>query len=276
MFLRRVTAHVKTQNWFAVVLDFVIVVLGILIAFQITNWNDGRKAKAQLAEAETAIKSDLFLNYVWAKERLSLRTCRVEQLGQLSARLLEPGETWTGLPNGRDELGEARAIAQVLRSPNRPWGGRIWQAELARGTFIDMNSRQREDLDFVFKQAGDVETHQTRITDLQSRLKVLSNSMELSRSDRLRYYDMVSEIDENSFWMELKASQLCSVIETLGLSYDEAELAILKPRVAEILDLELRRTQYGACVEPVTITLFESPGSEAAAGPSSCTISGFN
>jgi hypothetical protein len=38
MILRRLTKHVKGQNWFAVGLDFVIVVVGILIAFQITNW----------------------------------------------------------------------------------------------------------------------------------------------------------------------------------------------------------------------------------------------
>lgn len=45
MLLRRITQHVKAQNWFAVVLDFVIVILGILIAFQITNWNEQRQTK---------------------------------------------------------------------------------------------------------------------------------------------------------------------------------------------------------------------------------------
>ena len=43
MLLRRITQHVKEQNWFAVLLDFVIVVVGILIALQITNWNDANK-----------------------------------------------------------------------------------------------------------------------------------------------------------------------------------------------------------------------------------------
>ena len=42
MLLRRITQHVKDQNWFAVLLDFLIVVVGILIAFQITNWNEAR------------------------------------------------------------------------------------------------------------------------------------------------------------------------------------------------------------------------------------------
>jgi hypothetical protein len=42
MLLRSITKHVKDQNWFAVFLDFFIVVAGILIAFQITNSNEQR------------------------------------------------------------------------------------------------------------------------------------------------------------------------------------------------------------------------------------------
>lgn len=42
MLLRRISKHVKDQNWFAVALDFLIVVAGILIAFQITNWSEAR------------------------------------------------------------------------------------------------------------------------------------------------------------------------------------------------------------------------------------------
>jgi len=34
MILRRITEHVKTQNWFAIGLDFVIVVVGVFIAFR--------------------------------------------------------------------------------------------------------------------------------------------------------------------------------------------------------------------------------------------------
>ena len=43
MILRRITKHVKEQNWLAVGLDFFIVVAGILIAFQITNWSESRQ-----------------------------------------------------------------------------------------------------------------------------------------------------------------------------------------------------------------------------------------
>ena len=63
MLLRRFANHIRTQNWTAVVLDFIIVVVGILIAFQITNWNDGRQDRRDeqryLAELAVNLEADL-------------------------------------------------------------------------------------------------------------------------------------------------------------------------------------------------------------------------
>jgi len=42
MLLRRVIEHVKHQNWTAVALDFVIVVMGVFIGIQVSNWNEAR------------------------------------------------------------------------------------------------------------------------------------------------------------------------------------------------------------------------------------------
>ena len=43
MILRRVTAHVKSQNWFAVTLDLLIVIVGVFIGIQVANWNEARQ-----------------------------------------------------------------------------------------------------------------------------------------------------------------------------------------------------------------------------------------
>jgi hypothetical protein len=59
MILRRLTKHIKDQNWFAVGLDFVIVVVGILIAFQITNWNENRAERAQEVRYLSSMKRDV-------------------------------------------------------------------------------------------------------------------------------------------------------------------------------------------------------------------------
>ena len=59
MLLRSITKHVKDQNWFAVALDFFIVVVGILIAFQITNWNEERSNGQLRVSYLERLQSDL-------------------------------------------------------------------------------------------------------------------------------------------------------------------------------------------------------------------------
>lgn len=46
MILRRISAHVKDQNWFAVGVDFVIVVIGVFIGIQVSNWNAAREDRS--------------------------------------------------------------------------------------------------------------------------------------------------------------------------------------------------------------------------------------
>ena len=49
MILRRVTKHVKDQNWFAVGIDFMIVVVGVFIGLQVANWNEARQERQREA-----------------------------------------------------------------------------------------------------------------------------------------------------------------------------------------------------------------------------------
>jgi hypothetical protein len=45
MIPRRIYEHVKSHNWFAVGIDFVIVVVGVFIGIQVSNWNAERHEK---------------------------------------------------------------------------------------------------------------------------------------------------------------------------------------------------------------------------------------
>jgi hypothetical protein len=47
MILRRVIEHVREQNWTAVGIDFVIVVVGVFVGIQVSNWN-GARAEREL------------------------------------------------------------------------------------------------------------------------------------------------------------------------------------------------------------------------------------
>lgn len=59
MLLRRVIEHVRVQNWTAVAIDFVIVVVGVFIGIQFANWNDAQAAKRRGAEYAQRLVVDL-------------------------------------------------------------------------------------------------------------------------------------------------------------------------------------------------------------------------
>ncbi len=59
MILRSITKHVKDQNWFAVGLDFIIVVVGIFVGLQVSAWNDARGERQAEITASVALHEDI-------------------------------------------------------------------------------------------------------------------------------------------------------------------------------------------------------------------------
>ena len=59
MVIRRIRDHVADQNWFAVGIDFAIVVAGIVIGTQVNNWNAARADRAKSAQYRTRLVGEL-------------------------------------------------------------------------------------------------------------------------------------------------------------------------------------------------------------------------
>jgi len=62
MLLRRITKHVTDQNWFAVFIDFLIVVVGVFIGIQVANWNADLKDKTAYKAALERFKIEVEFN----------------------------------------------------------------------------------------------------------------------------------------------------------------------------------------------------------------------
>ncbi len=46
MIFRRIKAHIAKEDWFAVFIDFIIVVFGVFMGFQVNNWNVARDERS--------------------------------------------------------------------------------------------------------------------------------------------------------------------------------------------------------------------------------------
>lgn len=117
MILRRVIEHVRTQNWTAVVLDFVIVVAGILIAFQITEWNDARKDRAK--EAVYLGRLDAEMDVILERLETGVTVARASSEAAdmlLAARRQYRGESKAPLPED-EKINEALRHLRAGRVP---------------------------------------------------------------------------------------------------------------------------------------------------------------
>ena len=59
MLLRRIKQHVQNENWFAVFVDFVIVVVGVYVGIEVSNWNEQRQEEQRGQQYLQRIKADL-------------------------------------------------------------------------------------------------------------------------------------------------------------------------------------------------------------------------
>jgi DNA-binding transcriptional regulator of glucitol operon len=69
MSLRRVVEHLKHQHWTAILIYLVIVVLGVFIGIQVSNWNAERETRQKAAVFTGRLRADLRVE-AWAYECL--------------------------------------------------------------------------------------------------------------------------------------------------------------------------------------------------------------
>lgn len=256
MLLRRITQHVKEQNWLAVCIDFVIVVIGVGVALFAQQWMSDRQQLANLVEAEAALQGDLGRNYFNAKERIAVATCRIESYQALGEQLLAADDSWTANP--RDPENALRqALPAAFRSPSRGWGSNTWETELARGTLNRMPDVRRRQLDSVFRQSEHAQLLQREIWTLQGQLKPLAAAKTIGQSDRLHFYSILGELDEKSALLEHISVQIIENIEEVGIDMNEVDQRVVSDAIA---DFGVTRGEiYGPCFELQNWPALQSP-----------------
>ncbi len=82
MILRRFKQHVKAENWFAVCIDFLVVVVGIFIGLQVNEWNQSRKDRVVEQQYLASLKADFQADIEELDKAIALAESRA-RLGRL-------------------------------------------------------------------------------------------------------------------------------------------------------------------------------------------------
>lgn len=109
MILRRVIEHFRKQEWTAVALDFVIVVMGVFVGLQASNANDVRKDHAREKVFLSALEKDIRSDIGEIEEIIRVSTLRLSAMSYLI-------EAASGAPMPRS-LYSARGEIELEEAP---------------------------------------------------------------------------------------------------------------------------------------------------------------
>lgn len=127
MILRSVIKHVRDQNWVAVGLDFLIVVVGVFIGIQVSNWNDDRAERSRESGILAELSADLCADLTELERtsqtailRFNAQAAMLERaLGwRLPTARLEPDGS-TGRPLPHPEAAPVESAAYALYAAQR-------------------------------------------------------------------------------------------------------------------------------------------------------------
>ena len=81
MLLRRLTEHLKQQNWTAVGIDFLIVVLGVFMGIQVQAWYEGQREQKLVRNYLHRLNEDFSLSIAGTERTKTFVTSNLDNLG---------------------------------------------------------------------------------------------------------------------------------------------------------------------------------------------------
>lgn len=89
--LLRVAEHIRTQNWTAIGIDFLIVVLGVFVGIQVANWNEARADRARERMLLGELRAEIAAT-IQVAERRHAGFGQITRSGERALAFLESGE----------------------------------------------------------------------------------------------------------------------------------------------------------------------------------------
>jgi hypothetical protein len=225
--IRRIRTHAARQDWFAVVVDLAIVVIGVYLGIQASNWNQGRQDRAVVRELRAQLIANLRAN----EDDLRARSHYYAQVQAHAMAALQAVES-PGGPIGEAFLVDAYQASQAWRRPfDRTAFDELKDSGLAT-KFADIRIRAAISAYSVGAEGFDLTG--LRQTDYREQLR---RSMDL-RTQKLIRAKCDDRMQRQPSGVEAPVlPETCS----LGMKADDVQRAVTRVKTIPELDKELTR-----------------------------------
>ncbi len=227
MLMRRIREHVGSHNWFAVGIDLIIVVLGVFLGTQVSNWNAERLALQAGDTYRARIVQDIETN----RDDMQLRSAYYEQVRGFGLQVLADLEGTQRLPDETFLI----AAYQATQIYPRPMNRATYDEVLAVGalnTLGDAETRYRISNHYVH-----VETSELTFRNVPAYRDIVRRAIpyRVQASIRTNCAETLDFLSSGLGRMTLPSA--CE----LGLSQSELSRAATRVRTTPGLELEVTR-----------------------------------
>lgn len=184
MILRRFMKHVTDQNWFAVGLDVIVVIVGIFLGLQVQEWNENRSAQQDERRVVASFISDLdnstrgYSNVLNMMDRQITTTERVLEI--LESGVLRPDDI-ADFEEGIFRYGRLSATDAYLNS--------FHENNLNRVLNHDLRSLIDEYIGFMNRRNNVYRNVQTRIEQARTLTSLRASVRLTTTGERKSIYD---------------------------------------------------------------------------------------
>ncbi len=128
MILRRFMQHLKEQNWFAVGLDIIVVIVGIFLGMQVQQWYEGRQNLEKEAEILSLLLNESTQRIQYFEDQIAFVDTKIASQ-EASIQALINGKLADDMTN--DDFSEGVSTTRILISPTPPES--IYKSIIATG-----------------------------------------------------------------------------------------------------------------------------------------------
>lgn len=249
MILRRIIAHFRKQEWTAIAIDFLIVVVGVLVATEVSNWNASRLMRQQGADFTERLVTDLreeawghqfYLEYynevlVNAERALAVLERRTSASDEALLIAAYRGTQYKRNVRRRatyDELTSTGAIGLIEDAELRGTAMRVFTAQLMNELAVGEISQYRE----RFRMIVPMEVQSALADACGDRIPIVGD-----------YSSIVNSLDYECS-LDLSPSVLSESAATLRA--DQTLLMLLRLRIADLNTTLGNLETYNALFQP--------------------------
>ena len=227
MILRRVREHVTHHNWFAVSIDLAIVIVGVFLGTQATNWNQARLDRERGRETRAMLIDDLQSNQN-----------NLDQQRQYYRWVHDEGlRTLAGFGKPASSLGQQFLIDAYQASQTLPWSMKrnTYDQMIAAGDIANIGDAQLRDK--VTNFYATTESTEVNLVSVPAYKERLRRTMPYLAQAAIRR-DCAEKITDNS-----QGETKMTLPRNCSIRLDQATLrvAVAQVRDAPQLSLDLNR-----------------------------------